>query len=548
MDVKCTVVMPLYNKEKYIEQAINSVLNQVTNYKYQLIIADDCSTDSSLSIAENYEYMYEDKIKVLRSEQNRGLLANDIRVFEDMKTEYFCVLDPDDYWIDKEFLQKAIGFLEENPDFVCYSGNTIVDDGVNKRAYIQREELEIVTNSIEDYFNGSAVVPHTTSAVYRNVIFKNGVPEIIRNAVGTSSEASYRGDHDRFVIHIKYGKSMFVNDFVGYYRQDGNGIWSGAKAIHNALLEAQAKFDYSEFYDGVYENQFRRKAQIYYPWILKEKREGELRGEILSEQDKILFTNVRKQMEILQRELDAERIAKQNERLLTEQNGIQKEILWANIFHDTIRGSKWFGSDISLSPGRWALGYPALYALYRILDETQPVSILELGLGQSTKMIASYVKYAKENNLSCEHYVLEHDESWIRNFSKSFNTDDIDIVQLDMQEIMFEDSQLGQVKVNVYEGFKEFVGDKKFDFIFIDAPIGSDEYSRIDLINVLPYCLKGSFVIFMDDSNRIGEQRSLSLMESILSQNQIGYWMGRYQGEKDSMLLVSEDLKFLCTM
>ena len=61
-----------------------------------------------------------------------------------MKTDYFCVLDPDDYWIDKEFLQKAISFLEENPDFVCYSGNTIVDDGVNKRAYIQREELEIV--------------------------------------------------------------------------------------------------------------------------------------------------------------------------------------------------------------------------------------------------------------------------------------------------------------------------------------------------------------------------------------------------------------------
>ena len=186
--------------------------------------------------------------------------------------------------------------------------------------------------------------------------------------------------------------------------------------------------------------------------------------------------------------------------------------------------------------------------MYRILDETQPVSILELGLGQSTKMIASYVRYARENNLPCEHYVLEHDVSWIRNFSKSFNTDDIDIVQLDMQEIMFEDSQLGQVKVNVYDGFKEFVGDKKFDFIFIDAPLGSDEYSRIDLINVLPYCLKGSFVIFMDDSNRIGEQRSLSLMESILSQNQIGHWMGRYQGEKDSMLLVSEDLKFLCTM
>lgn len=548
MDVKCTVVMPLYNKEEYLEQAINSFLDQETKHKIQLIIADDCSTDGSVGIAENYEYMYEGKIKVLHSKQNQGLLANDIRVFEDMKTEYFCVLDPDDYWIDKKFIQKAIDFLDTNLDYICYSSNTIVDYGTDKQAYIKREESVIVTNSIEDYFAGTAVVPHTTASVYRNVIFKKGVPEIIRKAVGTVSEASFRGDHDRFVIHMKYGKSIFVNEFVGYYRKHAGGIWSGAKEIHNLLLEAQAKFDYSEFYDGIYEDKFRKKANIYYDWILEAKRKEELAGEELCDEDKEIFFHVKKEMDKMNKENIFDSKIKSIQQLEIQQIGIQKEILWANIFHDTIKGSKWLGDNVSLSPGRWALGYPALYALYRILDEVKPTSILELGLGQSTKIIASYANYMKKNNFDCEHYVVEHDGKWVEHFSKSFSLQNTEIIQLNMQEIMFEVSGLVNVNVNVYEGFQQAMSGKKFDLVFIDAPLGSDEYSRIDLINILPECLKDSFVIFMDDYDRIGEQRSLALMQAKLKEQKIEFSMGGYAGEKASMLLVSKDLQVLCTM
>ncbi len=63
-----------------------------------------------------------------------------------------------------------------------------------------------------------------------------------------------------------------------------------------------------------------------------------------------------------------------------------KEILWAEIFRSVTDKSTWL-KNRSFAPGRWALGYPALYILYRILNEMKPKSILELGLGQSTRMI-----------------------------------------------------------------------------------------------------------------------------------------------------------------
>lgn len=549
MNTKITVVMPLYNKKTFMEQAINSVLDQKINFKMQLVIADDCSTDGGGDLAERYAYMYEDKITVLRSEKNQGLLANDIRVFENMKSEYFCVLDPDDYWIDKNFLQKSVDFLDQNDDFICYSSNTIVDsEGSSKRPYINREEDYIITESIVDYFNGKAVVPHTTAAVYRNIIFKNGVPDIIKNAVGTKSESSFRGDHDRFVIHIKYGKAIFINEFVGMYRVHEGGIWSGAGMLHNCLLEAQAMVDYSRFYDEVYQTEFYKRINIYYPTIIEEKKKAELKGKRLGDLEEEIFEEIQEKYLLVNRKLQVQQELQEIKALIDKQNNVQREIVWANIFHDTIKGSKWFNSKISLSPGRWALGYPALYALYRILDEAKPQSILELGLGQSTKMITAFAQYMRENRHICEHIVIEQDQKWINHFSKNYALNKTNVLHLDVAEKTFYAEGIGNVKVNVYEKFRETIGNKKFDLIFIDAPIGSDEYSRIDLVQLLPDCLMDTFVIFMDDYNRIGEQRCVSLMISILEHNHIKYCVGVYGGEKSSLIITSEELSFLCTM
>lgn len=95
--------------------------------------------------------------------------------------------------------------------------------------------------------------------------------------------------------------------------------------------------------------------------------------------------------------------------------GVARENEWAAIFNNTIYNSSWL-KDRSFSPGRWAVGYQFLYVMYRILNEVKPKSILELGLGQSTRMIAQYVRASSDVN----HYVVEHDPGWIEFFSNNF--------------------------------------------------------------------------------------------------------------------------------
>ena len=80
-----TILMPAYNHERYISQAIESVLAQKTNYPYELLIHDDCSTDSTLTIAQNYATKFSDKIKIFTEEENQGLLKSYKRLIEQSK-------------------------------------------------------------------------------------------------------------------------------------------------------------------------------------------------------------------------------------------------------------------------------------------------------------------------------------------------------------------------------------------------------------------------------------------------------------------------------
>src|SRR5687768_15072305 len=77
------------------------------------------------------------------------------------------------------------------------------------------------------------------------------------------------------------------------------------------------------------------------------------------------------------------------ERMISESN-------WNNTFNSSINGSTWF-KYIPLNVGRWAANYSLLYILYRILNEIKPENLLELGLGETTKMLQAYKQFHNQN-------------------------------------------------------------------------------------------------------------------------------------------------------
>ena len=127
-----TILMPAYNHEKYISQAIESVLAQKTNYPYELLIHDDCSTDSTLTIAQNYATKFPDKIKLFTEKENQGLIKSYKRLIEQSNGKYLAILESDDYWLDENKLQIQIDFLESNSDYGIVAGDIIsIDENGN---------------------------------------------------------------------------------------------------------------------------------------------------------------------------------------------------------------------------------------------------------------------------------------------------------------------------------------------------------------------------------------------------------------------------------
>lgn len=246
-----TIIMPSYNKEKYIKEALNSVFMQETTYDFHIIVADDCSTDSTLDIVKEYQAKYPGKITLLTSNTNQKLYKNIIRAYAITKTEYFCVLDPDDFWIDKYKIQKAIDFLEKNKDYTIYVTDTIqqLPNGERKRL-IKRKR--VINSDFSDFLRGKAALGCTLGSTFRNVVFKNGLPEKMQNLVSPTNEQSFRGDSFRSVIHLAFGKAHCVPCEDAVYRVTEEGLWMGNSKLGQNLLTANLYKDLWIYFDKKY--------------------------------------------------------------------------------------------------------------------------------------------------------------------------------------------------------------------------------------------------------------------------------------------------------
>ena len=218
------------------------------------------------------------------------------------------------------------------------------------------------------------------------------------------------------------------------------------------------------------------------------------------------------------------------------------EAVWAQIFNNTISESLWL-KDKTFSPGRWAVGYPYLYVMYRVLNETRPKRILELGLGQSTRMIAQYATAFED----VEHIVVENDKSWISFFSENLPLSQrTQVLELDLEMRSYNGIQ----NIRAYKDFAQTLTNHKFDFILIDGPVGGDMHNlaRMDILDIVPDCLDNSFIIMIDDCNRMPENNMSLELEKCIAEADIRYKRSRVSGEKELILLVSLDMGFITSM
>lgn len=213
-DVRVSVCMVTYNQKKYIAQAIESVLMQKTNFKFQLLIGDDASTDGTTEIVREYAEKYPDIIKPIFHEKNEGPFNNSRSLYCAAKTEFVAILDGDDYWTDEHKLQDQIDFLDTNKSFnICCSLTEIIfpNDLSKPIIFPSEKKLNKKIWTFEDL--GKDEMPfHTSSVVYRWRFYKEDITPYF-------SKPICPGDRMLVLLHTeKNGYLGFINKVYSVYR------------------------------------------------------------------------------------------------------------------------------------------------------------------------------------------------------------------------------------------------------------------------------------------------------------------------------------------
>lgn len=228
--------------------------------------------------------------------------------------------------------------------------------------------------------------------------------------------------------------------------------------------------------------------------------------------------------------------------LFTNGSIIEHELMWANVWKTATANIKWLNNkeDDMLFPGRWAIGYNTMYVLFRVLNDFKPDSVLEFGLGNSTKIITKYFNFFNINKK--KHTVIEHNKNWIDFFCDSNEISDFtQIMQVELVEEKYKTQKVIKYEEVEIEG--------RYSLVLIDGPFGSEgKYSRIDIIKHLPECLKESFVIMIDDYNRRGERGLGKEIMKVLDSSNIKYCTGNYLGESECFVICSENNRFLTSL
>ena len=208
-----SVCLITYNHAKYIKEAIDGVLMQKVNFSWELIIADDFSTDGTREIILEYKKKYPDFIKLILQEKNVGPTQNWIDLITSPTSKYIAYFEGDDYWTDPHKLQKQVDFLERNPDFaICFHNMQIIYEDnphLNRISNINQQEITTIVNlACGNYI-------HTASC-----IFRKNFPEI--------PDWFYRcpiGDYPLHLLNAQWGKIKFIDEVMGVYRVHKGGIW-----------------------------------------------------------------------------------------------------------------------------------------------------------------------------------------------------------------------------------------------------------------------------------------------------------------------------------
>jgi len=198
-----SICIVTYNHEKYISQCILSVLNQQADFKFEIIIGDDASTDKTSKIIAELEKSNKEIIRILHHKKNIGASRNYITTHNAASGKYIAHLDGDDFWLPGK-LKSQIDFFNRHPECSAVYSNAVVIDKFEKR-------IGTFNKKVQDTFDTSYLLERGNFLNASSLIYRSNLREKILPS---------NGEFLDYKIHLRcsaYGALGYINKpFVAY--------------------------------------------------------------------------------------------------------------------------------------------------------------------------------------------------------------------------------------------------------------------------------------------------------------------------------------------
>ena len=159
---KVSIIVPMYNAEKFIRKTIESVLSQ-TYENWEMLIMNDVSTDNSLAVVNEYAKK-DDRIMVVNTEKNMGVVKGRNHLIDLANGKYIAFLDADDYWHSQK-LEKQIQFMKEkNAGISCTEYTRVKENGEKINEVVIKSEISY-TDMLKNNYLGCLTVMYDVEKV-----------------------------------------------------------------------------------------------------------------------------------------------------------------------------------------------------------------------------------------------------------------------------------------------------------------------------------------------------------------------------------------------
>jgi len=221
-----------FNHENFIATALDSILMQETDFPFEIIIRDDCSTDRTSDIVKEYAKNFPHIIRTILETENQYSKGINpfIPTYNKARGKYVTILEGDDYWRDKQKVQKQVDFLEKNNEYILsYHNSIIVDTNNNLISKMKNPSPQDYTQ--EQMLCGEVFIL-TNTVMFRKV----------KNITSAQLNGVLNGDTVLWHLLGYHGKSKYQGEIeYAVYREHPGGIWSNLDKIKRSknLIETK---------------------------------------------------------------------------------------------------------------------------------------------------------------------------------------------------------------------------------------------------------------------------------------------------------------------